>query len=356
MNKIKLGIVGLGRAGWGMHFEELKAYPDLFEIAAVCDLLPDRTKKAEDRCGCKTYDKIEDLIADENVEIVVIATRTCDHYRHAMMALKAGKDVFLEKPMCQNVKEAEELFASANKPGKPRLFIRQNRRYELAFNNVKDTIASGKLGNVFEITIEQIGYQRRDDWQTLTEFGGGQLLNWGPHIIDHALRLLDAPVKEQFGLRTHAVAGGDAEDHFSIHFIGENGRKVNVWISGATALRSGRYFTVYGTKGAMVIHNSDVEVKYIDPAQKLPPVISSSDTPGASFGKSGTFEAAVNPNWIEEKYTLSGEDLTQIWKSLYESYRNGADFPIKPEEVLALMTAVTKLREQDPIIDMTDKQ
>lgn len=352
-NPIKIGIVGLGRAGWGMHLNEIEN-KDTFKVVAVCDIIPERVEKGIQRCGCKGYGSIEELIADEDVELVDIATRTSDHFEHAVKALKAGKNVLLEKPVTLSYEQTKQLFSLANKEGLPKLYIRQNRRFEKNFNTVWDVVKSGKLGEVFEITISQLGYQRRDDWQTLSEFGGGQLLNWGPHIIDQALRFLDSPVKEQFGDMKQVVAGGDCEDHFSIHFKGENGRKVNICISGACALTQGRRYAAYGSRGAVECDGYHVHIKYIDPEQVLPPVVSSRETPGASFGASGTFESAVNPNWFEEEFDITGEDLTVIWDYIYDNFRNGTEYPIKDNEVLDLMKVVSNMRDNKLVTYVND--
>jgi len=352
-NRIKLGIVGLGRAGWGMHVSELKTKSELFQVVAACDTLPERVEKTVAACGCKGYSNIEDLIADPDVEMVDIATRTSTHYIHAKMALEAGKHVLLEKPMTMTVEEAKELLSMANKPGKPRLFVRQNRRFEPAYNAVREVIESGVMGDVYEVNITQLGYQRRDDWQTLQEFGGGQALNWGPHIIDHALMLLGAPVKEQQGDRKHVTAGGDCEDHFWAYFIGENGRRVNMCISGGCILNQGRRFLVYGNRGALECVNTHMHVKYIDPEQVLPPVVANPGTPGATFGASGTFNEARDIRWIEKEYELPEEDLTVIWNHIYDSLRNGAEYPIKDEQLVNLMQAITYLHRECPLVDMT---
>lgn len=352
-NPIRIGLVGLGRAGWGMHIQEIKDKKEKFQVVAVCDILPERVKKSMDHCGCTGYGSIDELIADPNVELVDIATRSCDHYEHAMKALKAGKDVLLEKPMTLNYEQAKELFANANQPGKPRLFIRQNRRFEKVFSLVRDTIQSGVLGTISEISLSVRNYQRRDDWQTIREFGGGQVLNWGPHIIDQALMLLDGEVREQYGDLKHSVAGGDCEDHFSLHFIGENKRKVNVWISGACVLGGGRNVTAYGNRGAISCDNYHVHMKYINPEQVLPPVMSNPGTPPDSFGAAGTFKAENEPQWIEKEFDIEDEDLTVIWDYLYESYRNGAEFPIKDAQVLRMMQAISRLFEENELDDFT---
>ena len=350
---IRIGLLGLGRAGNGMHVTALKERTDKYKVVAVCDLIEERRTSIAKDLDCRAYATAEELVRDEEIELVVIATRSCDHYRHAVMAMEAGKHVFLEKPITLSVDEAADLFARAEKPGAPRFFPQQNRRFEAVFMELMKIIESGKLGNVFEVSIEERGYQRRDDWQTISEFGGGQLFNWGPHIVDQSLRLLGAPVREQYSHCVHAVAGGDCEDHFTAHFIGENNRKVNMCISGASALANGRRYYAVGTRGAFEGTATHVHVKYVDPEQVLPPVISDPGTPMNGFGASGTFSAIVEPKWIEEEYDLK-QDLRFLWGAMYESLRNGAEYPIKKEEVLALMEALCKIKKESPLCPFVD--
>lgn len=348
-NPIRLGIVGLGRAGWGMHTNELAGKEDKYKFVAACDIIPERVEKMKEKYGCKGYDNIDNLIADPDVEIVDIATRSCDHFKHASKALRAGKDVLIEKPMGLTYAQAKELFALANKDNGPRLFVRHNRRFETVFNEVLRVVNSGILGNVYEINISQGSFQFRDDWQTISEFGGGQLLNWGPHIIDHSLRLLGSPIKNITGELKQVTAGGDCEDHVIIHFESEKGRTVNMCISGGMALRAGRRFSVYGDRGSMLCgedgNEKSIKIRYINPEQKLPPVISNPGTPGDSFGSSGTFASAVKLDWIEKEYKADPEDLSVIWNYMYESYRNDAEYPIKDEEALEVMYAVEQVRK-----------
>lgn len=351
---IKVGLVGLGRSGWGMFDDLLKGICEgMYEVVATCDIIPERTAEAKELYGCREYDCIEKLVQDEEVELVIIATRSIDHFKHAMLALKAGKNVVIEKPVSINIGLAEELLSYAERPDTPKLYLRQNRRFETMFNEVLDKINSGILGTVYEIDIEQRGYERRDDWQTLHEFGGGLILNWGPHIVDHACVLLDSEVREQFGHMQRCAAGGDREDHFSMHLIGENGRKVNVWISGASALNSGRSFTVYGNRGAMVCNETNVKLRYINPQQVLPEVVSSAETPINHWGASGTFEAVLKPDWIEKEYEVPFFDGRTMWKLLYEDYNGIGKYPITYDEARRYMKVITNLRDGQKIWDMT---
>ena len=221
------------------------------------------------------------------------------------------------------------------------------------YSAARGIIDSGILGNVTEISVMFRDYQRRDDWQTIKEFGGGQALNWGPHLVDHALMLLDSEVKYQYGNARHAAAGGDSEDHFSINLIGENNRRVDVLIRGASAINRGRWISIYGNRGAAHIENNVVKLRYIDPNADLDPVVSNHGTPGAAFGTTGTYSSKVQLPWIEAEYKLEGEDLNEIWAHVYESFRNGKEYPIKDEQVLRLMKTIFRLFDENEIVDST---
>jgi scyllo-inositol 2-dehydrogenase (NADP+) len=341
---IKLGIVGLGRAGWGMHCRELKGKEQMFQIVAVCDIDETRRNKVAGEYQCQAYENIVDLIADPNIEVVDIATRSCDHFTHAKMALEAGKTVFLEKPMCCTYAEAVELQKiTAQSPGE--LYIRHNRRFEPGFQHIREIIASGILGDVYEIKLRRLSYSRRDDWQTIKEFGGGQLLNWGPHIIDHALRFLESPVADMWSDLKRATAVGDAEDHLKIILKGENGRVVDIIISGGAAMREPEHL-IFGTRGALSSTGNTIELKYLDPKQELAPRTAKSDTP--QYGSFGTPEALV---WIEETIPVAPKasaGMTHIWDELYLAIREGKPYPITLDEAVQVMWVVSEAKKGTP--------
>ena len=336
-NPIKIGLVGLGRAGMSMHCPELAGKESKFQIIAVCDVIPERTAELAVQYGCATYERVEDLVADPNVELVDIATRSCDHFAHSMLALQAGKLVLIEKPMCPTHEQALRLQAAAN----GRLYIRHNRRFEPAFIQIREIIASGLLGDVFEIKLSRVGYQRRDDWQTLKEFCGGQLLNWGPHIIDHALRLLEAPVADLWSNLQLVTAVGDAEDHLKIVLTGTNGRVVDLEISGGAALGVPEWL-VWGTRGALSCSGDEIKLRYLDPKVPLEDRQPEPGTPGATFGSAETLQ------WVEETVTAKPAGAWAIWDELYAAIREGKAFPITLDEAVGVMEIVSKVKQGTP--------
>ena len=352
MRKIKIGILGLGRAGWGMTMPEFRALSDKYEVVAACDLIEDRCKTIKDEIDCRTYNNIDDFLRDPEMELVYVATRSSDHLEHGLKALRAGKAVVMEKPVTCSYDDAKLLFDTANACGKGRFFVHQQRRFEPCFQYLKKAVDSGKLGEVYEINLEQSSYQRRDDWQTIDIYGGGQLLNWGPHLIDHSLQLLGTGSANITSYLQHTVAAGDCEDHLRIRFAGSNGRVVNTCISGGVAMGRGRYYEAIGTKGHIVIHNNQLKMKYIDPEQNLPAPVANPNTPGEmAFGASGTFAVATSVNWIEEEYTLTEKEMSLaplmvFWDYLYDSIVNGTAFPVSDAEVLEIMRVISLAKAQ----------
>ncbi len=340
---IKLGLVGIGRAGWGMHCNELKDRGDKFEITACCDVQSDRLEKMKDRYpGTKAYNSIEDLLNDDDIEVVDIATPSTLHVEQAILAMRAGKTVFLEKPIATSIESAKEMIAVAEQTGS-NLYFRHNRRFESGFQHIREIIASGKIGDVYEIRLHRHGYQRRGDWQTIKACGGGQLNNWGPHIIDHSLRFLESPVKQMWSDLKLIAAVGDAEDHLKIVFKGENGRIVDMEISGGVAKGQPTYI-VFGSKGALTCDDKTIELRYLDPFDKLSDIEADPDSPPID----GAFGNRERLHWIEESIEIAPKldvNTASIWDYLYETVRNGAKFPITTEEAMQVMDVVAKVKE-----------
>lgn len=337
---IKLGMIGIGRAGYGMHLEEMRD-KGLYEICAVCDIEEDRREKMKNEYGAKTYSRVEDIVEDPDIELIDIATRSCDHFNHAMTALQAGKTVLLEKPITMNYAQAKALFDYAEKCGKNKLMIRHNRRFEAKFMEVNSLIADGTIGDVYYIRRAVTQYDRRRDWQTISQYGGGQLLNWGPHLIDQALRFCGGDYKRMNSYTRQIAAAGDCEDVVMASFEGVNGRIVEIEISGGVAIRQPEYI-VYGTRGTLVDHGDTYSIKYLPKDYEFSPIKANPHTPGGS-----NFAAGEKLPFIEEERTWQTNKLDHIWQYVYDTVREGKEYPIKSDEALAVMRVITEIKRQN---------
>lgn len=336
---IALGIAGLGRAGWGMHCRELEGKEDLFEIAAGCDTFePWRERMKQGYPGCAVYDSYKEFLKDPNIELVSIATWSVDHYKHARLALEAGKHVFLEKPMTTTYAQAKRLRDFAAKSA-GRLYIRHNRRFEAGFLHIREIIASGLLGRVHTIKLVRSGYSRRDDWQTLKKYGGGQLLNWGPHIIDHALQFLgapDKPVKKAVGHLDLVAAAGDAEDHVKIQLVGADDCLVDIQISGGGAIEEPQYI-VLGDRGGLACAKDTMTLRYLDPKQRLKPREPKETVPDG-------WGSPDNLKWVEKTIGVAPKKTYDIWDELHAAIRGRKPFPIRIDEAVEVMRIVSKVK------------
>ena len=352
--KIKVGVLGLGRAGHSMHLPELAKYPDMFEAVAGCDIAEERRNAAHEQYpGLRIYSDIKELLADPEIEMVTIATRSPQHPEHAIAALESGRDVVVEKPIAVSYEDALKLYeASKRFPGK--LFVRHNRRFETAFSHVREIISGGKLGEVFEIKLARHGYTWRSDWQTIRELGGGQLLNWGPHLIDHALRLLESPVKEVWSDLKLINARGDAEDHVKIILKGENGRVVEIEISGGIPKIEPVYI-VYGSRGSLICPDEErMHLKYLRRDVKAPDIAPDPGLPPLHGGY-GTPPAA--DQWVEDDIAVapeSGNNIYTMWPLIYHAVRDGGDYPVTIEQALEVVR-VTSLIQKNTTIDKVGK-
>lgn len=345
--KIKVGVWGLGRAGWGMHCAELDLCPDKFEIVAGCDVDVARFERFQNHYPkAKLYTDCAKFLKNSDIELVAVAVPSIYHVDYDIRALKAGKYVFAEKPVALELPALKKLEAASKKyPGK--LFCRQNRRFEPCFNHVREIIDSGILGDVYEIKLSRHGYEFRDDWQTLKKFGGGQLNNWGPHLIDHSLRLMDAPIVDVWSDLKLIAARGDAEDHLKIVFRGKNGRVIDVEISGGIALPSPVY-AVYGTRGSLISENEqDIKLKYLRPEFKWPKTSPSHDWAPIN----NPWAAKNTPDWIRKTIMVEPSNKwnrNMIYPAIFDAIRNGKTFPIKLEEAFEVVRWTDRIKKQNP--------
>ena len=159
----KLGVIGLGNRS-KRHFA---GYDELegVEVAALSDIQADRMRSARKgpASNATMYVDYRELIADKNIEVVVIATPNYLHSKMAIEAMKAGKDVILEKPLGINYKQAREVAEAAKKYGRV-IAVGMQRHYFPPFVKIIEFINSGGLGKVHLYTLSEY----RGDWNPLT--------------------------------------------------------------------------------------------------------------------------------------------------------------------------------------------
>ena len=343
--KIKVGLWGLGRAGGGMHVREINANSDVLEIGAVCDIDAARAEEFGKKFNVPYYSDPEKFLVEKNMDLVAVATFSTDHIKHTRQALEAGYAAFIEKPIAASYEEALELEVLDKKyPGK--LFVRQNRRFESCFQHVREIIASGVLGKVHTIKLCRNSFTRRNDWQTMLKNNGGQLNNWGPHLIDHALQFLNYQVDSVWSELKLLAAQGDAEDSVKIIMRGKDGLTVDIEIYGGNAL-PGNAYEVYGTRGAL--HSSDeqdIKLRYIEPDYELKPY-------PVNEGHPNGFIFADNAQLPWRRMTVMTEpklkvNMNSCYRYVALNLLEGQEYPIKVAEALEVVKICDIVKSQSP--------
>jgi predicted dehydrogenase len=177
---IRIGQAGLGY--WGPNLA--RNFGSLADLRWLCDLSPDLLESAaRAHPQARTTADFEELLADQDVDAVVIATPVVTHYELAKQALSAGKHVFVEKPQAQSSAEAEELAALAQEQGLV-LMPGYLLLYHPALHRLKELIDGGDLGDVLYLygNRQNLGQIRRDEnalWSI-----GAQDLSMILHLVD----------------------------------------------------------------------------------------------------------------------------------------------------------------------------
>lgn len=325
---IRVGIAGLGRSGWGIHARLLEPLHDNFQVVAVVDDDPARRNEAVERFDCMAYESYDQLLADNAVELVVVALPSFLHAERSIAALQAGKHVVCEKPMATSLDDADRMVAAAEQTGQV-LAIFQNRRYDHDFVKIREIIDSGVLGRIVQIRMTESRFSRRWDWQTLKQYGGGSLNNTGPHYLDQALQLFgDATPEVVFCHLDRTLTLGDADDHVKLVFKGENAPTVDIEISSCHAY-PGEKWNIMGTQGGL--HGSTRELfwKTFDPAQLAPRQLDTAPTPNRSYNRDEI--PWQEYSWRAEEATGPGD--SGFYLDLYQTIRNGAPQVITPQSV-----------------------
>ena len=146
MAEPRVAVIGYGFAGRSFHSYLVSITPGL-KLHGVASRSPETRKRIESERGCKAYTTFEEVLADPEVDLVVLATPNATHCNLAVKASEAGKHVVTDKVAALNLAEFDSMAAAAQKSGKL-LSVFQNRRWDGDFLTLKQLIAEGKLGDL----------------------------------------------------------------------------------------------------------------------------------------------------------------------------------------------------------------
>jgi scyllo-inositol 2-dehydrogenase (NADP+) len=256
--KYNLAIVGYG--GMGTQHGKLLKTVERINVIGVFDIDETR-KKAAQTDGFKAYDSFDEVLGDKQVDIILIATPNHLHKDIAIKALKAGKNVICEKPVTLNSRQLEEIIKAADECGK--LFVvHQNRRWDEDYLVMKKIYDEKLIGEVYNIETRVMGSRGiPGDWRHQKEFGGGMLLDWGIHLLDRLLVMIDEKVKTVYCNLSY-VLGNDVDDGFKLFLKFESGKTAMVEVQTNNMVTLPKWY-MCGEFGTAVIDDWEMNGKYV---------------------------------------------------------------------------------------------
>jgi len=334
---IDVGLVGFGFAGRVFHAPIISAVPGLRLRAIVqrsagdaAVLYPQTT----------VVQSVEELLAIDEIRLVVIATPNTSHYGLAKQSLLADRDVVVDKPFTTTYQEASELIGMAKQHGRL-LTVYQNLRSNGDFRTIRNLVEGQRLGRIalYEAHFDRYRLQTRPGaWREKVEPGSGVFFDLGVHLSDQAMQLFGPPATTSADRRMEREAAV-VDDAFAVvlHYPRMRALPRASMVAIAPDLR----FVIRGEKAAFVKYGIDPQEEALKRGE-----IPRDDSWGREAReKWGTLycsqDAAVTAETIE---TLPG-DYRLFYANVRDAILGSASVDVTHEQMLDVMHALELARE-----------
>jgi UDP-N-acetyl-2-amino-2-deoxyglucuronate dehydrogenase len=255
MKKLKFALVGGGRIG-SRHAEHIVK---IGELTAVCDTDINKLQHFESLYGCKTYDNIDQLLANEKeLNVVSVCSPNGLHASHSIRALDAGINVLCEKPLAITVQDCGEMIKAAERANK-RLFVIKQNRFNPPVAAVKQAIDNKILGKIYSIQLSCFWNRNSDyyvnSWKGTKDLDGGTLYTQFSHFVD-LLYWMIGDIKKVYALTANFAHQTDIEfeDTGVVAFEFSNGAlgTINYTVNSHSQNMEGS-LTIFAEKGTVKI-------------------------------------------------------------------------------------------------------
>lgn len=335
---INVGIVGFGLSGQVFHAPFIDVNPG-FNLHTIVST---GTLAAEKYPSAYITPSFDELLANPEIDLVIICSPNTLHFPHAGAALQVGKHVIVEKPFTVNSTEALNLIDISHKADK-RVFPFHNRRWDSDFLTLKQLIAHGLLGRVVE-------YESRFDrftpeisraaWRYQQEAGGGTLFDLGIHLIDQAVSIFGTPAGV-FCRLFNQREGSVTDDSFDLKLIYPD---LNITLKASVFVKeSGPRFQVHGTQGSYVKYGLDSQEAMLRLGKK----------PGSTgFGiepenQRGILNTVLPGQEFRGHYKTLPGNYMAFFDNVYDVIVNEAETVVRPEDALLNIRIIEAARKSD---------
>lgn len=352
MKKLNLAVIGQGRSGKDIHGKYYRSeFNEYYNVKYVVDADEYRRGVAKEIYpGCETLCDYRELFDKKDVDIVVNASYSEMHFSITEDLLLHGFNVLVEKPLARTRVECDRLIDLAKEQGVV-LAVFQQSNLAPIFTFAREVIASGKLGELKQISVRFNGFARRWDWQTLQKKVAGGLYNTGPHPVGIGLGLIDfdPAYKVVYTKLDRALTSGDSDDFAKVIIDAPGKPVVDIEVISSDAYCDYNLKLV-GAKGTYKSTTLKYKMTYIvDGENPERPVIE-------TFLEDGD----RNPAYCREdliKHTEEGDfpgdaftvGTPALYKELYFKLTEGKPMSVTPEMAREIVSVIETAHVENPL-------
>ncbi len=335
MNKESYNIGVIGYGNMARYHQDKAIKPNCIKFTCTYDIEEKQLQKARDN-GLTVYQKLDDLLADREVDIVLIATSNDSHKKYAIAAMEAGKHVICEKPAALNSEEVQQMIAASVKNNV--LFtVHQNRRMDKDYRIIRKILEDDTLGDVFRIESRVQGSRGiADTWRRRKQYGGGMMYDWGVHLIDQLLFMIDSKVTSVYA-EFQYISQKEVDDNFRLTLNFENGLSALIEIGTCNYIMLPLWY-VAGKKGSAQIDYWNLEgriYQLIDNDIKW-----EDEIPSTLAGPSITLAPRAADTMKELPLPEPEIDEGFFYRNLVAAIEGKEELYVKPSEVLRTMKII----------------
>ncbi len=283
----------------------------------------------------KSFDTLEEMLADANIELVIINTPNATHYDYAKKALLANKHIIVEKPFVIKSEEGAELIELAAKQQK-KISVYHNRRYDSDAKLLKKVVAEKLLGEVSEAELHYDRFRKELSPKVHKEIpgpGNGILYDLGSHLIDEALQLFGKP-EAIFADNMIMRPISKVDDYFEILLYYPCQR---VRLKASNQVREATpAFVLHGSKGSLIKSRSDVQENDLIEG-KMP---DSDDWGVEPETEKGFLHTEKDGEVIKEFIAAPRGNYMEYFDQMYKAIRLDKPVPVTAEEGLEVIKVI----------------
>ncbi len=260
MDKVRIGIVGMGNIGQIHAKSLLEGKIERGVLTAVADAFPDKLGEYEEQ-GLKAYGSGEDLITSGEIDALMIATPHFQHTTLGIAALEAGLHIMVEKPISAHKADAERLIAKAKEHPNQVFGGMFQLRVEPRYAKIRELVQGGDLGDLIRVIwimtdwFRSEAYYQSGGWRaTWKGEGGGVLLNQCLHQLDVMQWILGMPAKVRSEVGIGKYHDIEVEDDVTCYMEYPNGAS-GMFITSTGETPGSNRFEIAGTKGRVLLEN-----------------------------------------------------------------------------------------------------